>query len=278
MKHKSLYELAKTYQSVGIDTVFSENDLLCILSETQVPYYVSIVDSAFAAYRGEKGLTGYLALSLEEEGGSELESLDLQEAQECLLGIMHNKKEELDAVDLKALEESGVSFDEGTYPQFRNKQQYKVPWYISEQDEADLILILRGLLFAKEYFASYKKTKRTNSFSFWLDSLNLEETEKRDYIPTLVQKGDRFEVSARVLQDEAYGFYYPQAFFTNEERRLHYKRMRAKSGKILSLAIGMMVEPMLPSEGDQPIYPFFSLAYDPQSDHVLDVFLIENYE
>jgi hypothetical protein len=80
------------------------------------------------------------------------------------------------------------------------------------------------------------------------------------------------------LQDEAYGFYYPHAFFTNEERQLQYKRMRAKSGKILALAIGMMAEPMLPGEGDRPLYPFYSLAYDPQSHQVLDVFLVEDYE
>ncbi len=104
-------------------------------------------------------------------------------------------------------------FQRRCYPQFRIKEQYKVPWYISEKEEADLILILRGLLFAKEYFASYKKTKKTNTFSFWLDSLQLEETEKKEYIPTLEMKGDSFTVSVRVLQDEAYGFYYPQAFF-----------------------------------------------------------------
>jgi len=278
MKHTTLYELAKAYQDASIDSVFSENDLICILSEEQIPYYVSVVDSAFAAYRGEKGLTGYLALSLQEESASEMEIMDLQEAQECLLSIMRTERDNLEESDLKAIEESGVSFTEGSYPQFRIKEQYKVPWYISEQEEKDLILILQGLLFAKEYFASYKKTRKTNTFSFWLDSLKLEETEKKEYIPTLEKKGDGFEVSARVLQDEAYGFYYPHAFFTNEERQLQYKRMRAKSGKILALAIGMMAEPMLPGEGDRPLYPFYSLAYDPQSHQVLDVFLVEDYE
>ncbi len=92
MKHTTLYELAKAYQEASIDSVFSENDLICILSEEQIPYYVSVVDSAFAAYRGEKGLTGYLALSLQDEGISEMENLDLQEAQECLLGIMRTKR------------------------------------------------------------------------------------------------------------------------------------------------------------------------------------------
>lgn len=278
MKHTTLYELDKAYQDASIDSVFSENDLICILSEEQIPYYVSVVDSAFAAYRGEKGLTGYLALSLQEESASEMEIMDLQEAQECLLSIMRTERDNLEESDLKAIEESGVSFTEGSYPQFRIKEQYKVPWYISEQEEKDLILILQGLLFAKEYFASYKKTRKTNTFSFWLDSLKLEETEKKEYIPTLEKKGDSFEVSARVLQDEAYGFYYPHAFFTNEERQLQYKRMRAKSGKILALAIGMMAEPMLPGEGDRPLYPFYSLAYDPQSHQVLDVFLVEDYE
>ena len=278
MKHTTLYELAKAYQDASIDSVFSENDLICILSEEQIPYYVSVVDSAFAAYRGEKGLTGYLALSLQDEGVSEMENLDLQEAQECLLGIMRTEKDNLEESDLKAAKESGVSFSEDAYPQFRIKEQYKVPWYISEKDEADLILILRGLLFAKEYFASYKKTKKTNTFSFWLDSLQLEETDKKEYIPTLEKKGDSFSVSVRVLQDEAYGFYYPQAFFTNEDRQLQYKRMKAKPGKIMALAIGMMIEPMLPGEGERPVYPFYSLAYDPQSHQVLDVFLVEDYE
>lgn len=278
MKHSTLYELARGYQEAAIDSVFSENDLICIISEAQVPYYISIVDSAFAAYRGEKGLTGYLALSLEDEEDSELESLDLQEAQDCLLGIMRSRKEELEESDLKAIEESGVSFTEDAYPQFRSKEQYKVPWYISNEEERDLILILRGLLFAKEYFAAYKKTRKTNTFSFWLDSLDLEETTRREYIPTLEKQGDGFSVTARVLQDEAYGFYYPQAFFTNEERQLQYKRMRAKPGKILSLAIGMMIQPMLPSEGDRPLYPIYALSYDPQSHQILDVFLVEDYE
>jgi len=54
--------------------------------------------------------------------------------------------------------------------------------------------------------------------------------------------------------------------------------MKAKSGKVLALAIGSMPQAMLPTEGERPVYPIYSLAYNPQNHQILDVFLIEDYE
>ena len=276
--NKTLYSLAKAYKEDYLDSVFSENDLICILSSRGVPYYVSIVENAFAAYRGEKGLTGYLALSLQEDDASELEYIDLQQAQECLLGIMGNDASELEEADRKAVEESGVDFGDAGLPQFRSKLQYQFPWYITEEETEDLILIMRALLFAKGYFAAFNKKSKTNSFSFWLDSLGLKDQAKKEYMPCITKEGDGFTVTTRVLQDEAYGFTYPQAYFTNEERKLAFKRMRAKPGKVYYYMIGLLPEPMMGQKSERPVYPIFSLIYDPQSHMILDVYIVEDYE
>lgn len=276
--NKTLFSLAKMYGEASLDTVFSENDLICILNNQGVPYYVSIVENAFAAYRGEKGLTGYLALSLQEDEASELEYVDLQQSQECLLGIMGNAATELDPTDLKAVEESGVSFGEAGLPQFRSKLQYQFPWYITDEEAEDLIFIMRSLLFAKEYFSTFKKHGKASSFSAWLDSLGLKDQETKEYLPCIQAEGEGFAVTTRILQDEAYGFSYPQAYFTNEERKLVFKRMRAKPGKVYYYAIGLLPEPMMGQKSERPLYPIYSLIYDPQSHMILDVYIVEDYE
>jgi len=90
MDTHTLYSLAKVYSDAAVSSVFSENDLICVIAEDKTPYYVSLVDSAFAAYRGEKGLTGYLALSLSDDESDSLEYLEMEQAQECLLCILNN--------------------------------------------------------------------------------------------------------------------------------------------------------------------------------------------
>lgn len=278
MDTHTLYSLAKAYTEAAIASVFSENDLICVIAADKTPYYVSLVDSAFAAYRGEKGLTGYLALSLADEQNKSLEYMEMEQEQECLLCLLNNGRENLEDADYQSMVESGVPFEEGMYPQFRSKLQYRYPWYIEDGDGQDLILIMRALIFAKEYFASYKKTSTTNSFSYWLDALGLKESGGKEYIPCIEEQEGRFVVSARILQDEAYGFSYPQAFFTNEEKQRSYKRMRAKPGKILYVATGMLPEPMLGEKGGRPVFPIYQLVFDPQSHQILDIFMVENYE
>ncbi|MGE4583127.1 MAG: hypothetical protein AB7C91_00610 [Sphaerochaeta sp.] len=278
MNHTPLYALAKAYMQAGLDEIFSENDLICVVAEDGTPYYVSIAQNAFAAYRGEKGLTGYLALSLEEESASDLAFMDLQQAQECLLALLDAHSEDLEEQELAQINESNVAFEEGSYPQFRSKLQYQYPWYLSEAEQRDLCLILEAMLFAKTYFADYKKQSKHQSFSYWLDSLRLEESETHEYIPCLQKAGEDFTVTARVLQDEAYGFSYPQAYFTDEEKQLYYKRMKAKPGKVYYHAIGLLSEAMMPEKGERPVFPIFSMVYDPQLHQILDVFLVEDYD
>jgi hypothetical protein len=277
MTQRQLYELAKAYADARLQEVFSENDLICIVGEQGVPYYVSIVANAFAAYRGERGLTGYLALALEDDQTPMLESMELDHAQECLLCIFTDDREELDEADRSALTASGVLFD-GHYPQFRSKQQYCYPWYISEQEEQDLVMVIKGLLFAKEYLAPFGKTQRSASLQPWLDSLNLTEGDSREYLPCFTVNENSFDATARLLQDEAYGFVFPQAFFTNEERQLHFKRMKSRGGEILYYITGIIPEPTLSRQGERPIFPTFSIAYDPHGDRILTFSMVEEYE
>lgn len=278
MDTHTLYSLAKAYTDAAVASVFSENDLMCVIAQDKTPYYVSLVDSAFAAYRGEKGLTGYLALSLSDEQSDSFEYMEMEQEQECLLCLLNNTRQDIEDADYQAIVESGVPFEDGMYPQFRSKLQYRYPWYIEESEGSDLILILRAVLFAKEYFASYKKTGKTNSFSYWLDSLNLKESSDKEYIPCIEERDGTFIVTAKILQDEAYGFSYPQAFFTDEEKQRTYKRMRSKPGKILYVATGMLPEPLLGEKGGRPLFPIFQLVYDPQAHQILDIFMVEDYE
>lgn len=278
MDTHTLYSLAKVYSDAAVSSVFSENDLICVIAEDKTPYYVSLVDATFAAYRGEKGLTGYLALSLSDDESDSLEYLEMEQVQECLLCLLNNSREDIEDADYQAIVESGVFFEDGMYPQFRSKLQYQYPWYIEQDEAKDLILIFRAILFAKEYFASYKKTSKTNSFSHWLDSLNLKESGGKEYIPCIEEQDGAFVVTAKILQDESYGFSYPQAFFTNEEKQRYYKRMRSKPGKILYTATGMLPEPMLGENGARPLFPIYQLIYDPQDHQILDIFIVEDYE
>lgn len=117
MDTHTLYSLAKVYTESAVSSVFSENDLICIIAEDKTPYYVSLVDSAFAAYRGEKGLTGYLALSLSDEQTDSFEYMEMEQEQECLLCLFNNSREDIEEADYQAIVDSGVSFDDGMYPQ-----------------------------------------------------------------------------------------------------------------------------------------------------------------
>ena len=110
MDTHTLYSLAKVYTESAVSSVFSENDLICIIAEDKTPYYVSLVDSAFAAYRGEKGLTGYLALSLSDEQTDSFEYMEMEQEQECLLCLLNNGREDIEEADYQAIVDSGVCF------------------------------------------------------------------------------------------------------------------------------------------------------------------------
>lgn len=274
---RRLYEVAKAYSEAAISDVFAESDLICIRTPDDVPYYVSVVSNAFAAYKGEVGLTGYLSMAFLDDESSLFEAMELEQAQECLLAIFTDEREELETRDRETIEASGVPFD-GGYPQFRFKQQYRYPWYIDGRDEEDLILIMEGLLFAKEYFASHGKRKQSDSFSPWLETMGVSQSDGKEYLPSLAREGERFGVTSLVLQDEAYGFVFPQAFFTDEERQLHFKRMKAKAGKILYYITGIIPEPIRGDADERPLYPTYAITYDPQSDQILDFAMVEDYE
>lgn len=274
---KDLYEAAKAYDEANLPDVFSESDLICVIGQSGEPYYVSIVSNAFAAYKGEAGLTGYLALAFSDDDDPTYEAMELDLAQECLLAIFTEDLDELETEDRKTLTASGVSFN-ASVPQFRFKKQYHYPWYIEESDRSDLTLIMEALVYAKEYFGRYGKTKQSDSLIKWLDELGLEESDKKEYVPCLERDEKGFSVTARVLQDESYGFIFPQAFFTNEERQLHFKRMKAQPGKILYYITGILPNPLMGTLDTRPVYPTFALAYDPQTDQILNLSMVEDYE
>lgn len=275
----TLYQLAKTYHDEAIGEVFSENDLICVINDKQMPYYVNIEDNAFAAYRGEKGLSGYLALSLTpEEEEFSLDHMDLEHQQDCLFMIGEQTLADLELADQEAIKKSSVDFSQGFFPQFRSKAQYAYPVPVTAEEEQDLILIFRALLYAKEYFAKFKKKSKTNSFFSWLEEQNLEDIEGQEYFPTLIAEGGSFAVSAKLLEDDAYGFYYPQAFFTDEEKQVYYKRLKPKVGKILYIAIGVMPYPVLSEKDKKIVFPMYQVVYDPQTDEILDLFMVEDYD
>ena len=272
-----LYEVAKAYSEAGLDTVFSEYDLICVRTPGGISYYVSIVPDAIAAYKGEVGLTSYLTMANSDEETSPVEMIDLQLAQEFLLAVFDDDRELLEEHDLAAMEKSGVPFTAG-FPQFRFKAQYRYPQPLSKSDEEEMLFIMEALLFAKEYFSGHQKTKRSDSFTPWLDSLGLIESMEAEYLPCLSREGEGFSVTSYLLEYEAYGVPFPQAFFTNEERQQHFKRMKVKRGKILYYITGIMAEPVMGQFIKEPLFPAFAIAFDPQGDQILDFQMVEDYE
>ena len=275
--NKRLYEVAKAYREAALDEVFSEYDLICVRTPGGISYYVSIVPDAIAAYRGEVGLTSYLTMANSDEETAPSEMIDLQLAQEFLLAVFEDERELLEEHDREAMEASGVPFT-AAFPQFRFKAQYRYPQPLSKGDEDDMILIMEALLFAKEYFSGHHKTKRSDSFTPWLESLGLIESVGVEYLPCLMREGERFTVTGYVLEDEEYGVSFPQAFFTNEERQQHFKRMKVKRGKILYYITGTMAEPVIGVRIKEPLFPVFAIAFDPQGDQILDFMMVEDYE
>ncbi|NCC63540.1 MAG: hypothetical protein EOM15_02640 [Spirochaetia bacterium] len=274
----SLYQLAKAFQDAAVSSVFSENDLICVINAKQVPYYVSLADNALAAYKGERGLRGYLEISFSDDDLSDIEYLELQHQQQCLLMLHEDSLTDLEKEAQQAILESKVSFAKGQYPSFHSKAPYAYIVPLSKEEEEDLVLILRALLYAKEYFSEYKKTDKNNSFFHWLEKQGLDDVQRREYLPTIKADGDSFIVTAEVLDDEAYGVYYPQAFFTDEERQLQYKRLKPKAGKIFYIAIGVLPNPVLSEKDRRIIFPMYQVVYDPVADQVLDLYMVEDYE
>ncbi len=275
--NKRLYEVAKACIEASLSDVFSEFDLIGVRSKEGIPYYVTIVSNAIAAYRGEAGLTGYLALAMLDEESSALEQIEIDLSQEALLAIFTDEQEELEEEDRKALRASGVSFTDAV-PQFRLKERYRYPWRLSRSDEEDMILIMEALLFAKEYFASFEKKRQSDSFGPWLDSLGIAEEVGREWLPCVSKEGEGFVITARLLIEENFGFVYPQAYFRDEERQLHFKRLKARRGKILYYITGTMVEPVLGQRDERPLFPTYAITFDPQTDQILDFLMVEDYE
>lgn len=281
METKAFYSLIKEYQEAEVDMVFSENDLFAIELEDKSPAYVSIVEDALALYLGQRGITGYLRLCFLDPDATALEKNETENSQECFILTLNNAKEELEPEDLKAIEESGIEFAEGFYPMVRVKRQYRFPWFLEEGEQQSFALALRGILFAKAYVAQFGKVGKTNSLVPWLESLGLDDIEKREYYPYFKQTGkenDVFTVEARELSDDDYGVEYPQARLTNEEKLTRYKRMKAKPGKILYVATFLMHEPLRHEKGGAPVFPVAYLLFDPQKHIILDLHMVDDYE
>lgn len=278
MSVTKLYELAKIYDEAGIDQVFSENDLLCVELPSGAHAYVSIVEGAIAAYLDEKGLRGYLNLCFQDPEAPVLERAELENAQECYLLILGNKLEDLEEEDKKAVVESSVVFEEGALPQFRIKREFRMPWYLDEAGQEDMIHLLQALLFAKDYFSAFGKKSRTNSLNPWLESLKIEDSEEVEYMPLLRFVDGTFQVFPKPMEDDLYAVEFPQARLTNEEKVLDFKRMKAKPGKVMYCATGVFPEPLLSPKSPVPLFPVYSLFYDPQNHQVLDILMVEDYD
>lgn len=281
METKEFYSLVKEYQEAQVDTVFSENDLFAIELEDQSPAYASVVEDALAIYLGEKGITGYLRLCFLDPDSTPLEKLETENSQECFILTLNNAKEELEPEDLKGIEESGVEFAQGFYPMVRVKRQYRFPWFLTAGERQSFALALRGILFAKTYVAQFGKVSKTNSLTPWLESLGLDDIEKREYFPYFKQaknEKDLFTVEARELSDDDYGVEYPQARLTNEEMLSLYKRMKAKPGKILYVATFLLPEPFKDAKGGPPVFPVAYMLFDPQKHVMLDLHMVDDYE
>lgn len=281
METKELYSLIKEYQQAQVDMVFSENDLFAIELQDKTPAYASIVEDALALYLGQRGITGYLRLCFLDPDTAPLEKHEVQNSQECFILTLNNTREELEPEDLKAIEESGIEFAEGSYPMVRIKRQYRFPWFLSDKEQQSFALALRGILFAKTYVAQFGKVSKTNSLTPWLESLGLDDIEKREYYPYFKQaksEKEGFSVEARELSDDDYGVEYPQARLTNEEKLSLYRRMKAKPGKILYVTTFLLPEPFKNEKGGAPVFPVAYMLFDPQKHVMLDLHVIDDYE
>ena len=282
METKEFYSLIKEYQEAQVDTVFSENDLFAIELEDKSPAYASIVEDALALYLGEKGITGYLRLCfLDPDTTKPLEKNEVENSQECFILTLNNTSEDLQPEDLAAIKESGIEFADGSYPMVRSKRQFRFPWFLTEEEQQSFALALRGILFAKTYVAQFGKVGKTNSLTPWLESLGLDDIEKREYYPYFKQAKDEkelFTVEARELSDDDYGVEYPQARLTNEEKLSLYRRMKAKPGKILYVATFLLPEPFKDAKGGAPIFPVAYMLFDPQKHVMLDLHMVDDYE
>lgn len=281
MKTKEFYSLIKEYQQAQVDTVFSENDLFAIELEDKSPAYASIVEDALALYLGEKGITGYLRLCFLDPDIPDLEKHEVENSQECFILTLNNNKEDMEPEDLAAITESGLVFDDGSYPMVRVKRQYRFPWFLTEEERQSFALALRGILFAKTYVAQFGKISKNNSLTPWLESLGLQDIDKREYFPYFKQAGDgkeQFTVEARELSDDDYGVEYPQARLTNEDKLTLFKRMKAKPGKILYVATFLLPEPFKDAKGGAPVFPVAYMLFDPQKHVMLDLHMVEDYE
>lgn len=278
MPSKELYLLAKEYQECEIDRVFSENDLFAVEMNDGTPCYVSIVEGGLAGYLGKKGLSAYLRLCLEESDESPLAMAELENSQECYLLTLNNTKEDLEEKEWAEIEASGLSFDEGSLPQFRTKLQYRFPWYLEEVDEKNLMVLLKAILYAKTYFSKFGKETKDSSLNPWLESLGLEDVATTEYIPYFQQSGDSFTVSARILPDDAYSTEYPQAELRNEAVVQEFRLMKAKQGRVLYYVTFLFPDPVLSPKSPSPVFPVVEMLYDPQKHDLLDVYMVEDYE
>jgi len=281
METKEFYSLIKEYQEAQVDTVFSENDLFAIEQEDKSPAYASIVEDALALYLGEKGITGYLRLCFLDPDATPLEKHETENSQECFILTLNNNSEDLQPEDLAAIKESEIQFEEGFYPMLRVKRQFRFPWFLTDEERQSFALALRGILFAKTYVAQFGKISKTNSLTPWLESLGLDDIEKREYYPYFKQvKNEKevFTVEARELSDDDYGVEYPQARLTNEDKLSLYKRMKAKPGKILYVATFLLPEPFKDAKGGAPVFPVAYMLFDPQKHVMLDLHMVDDYE
>lgn len=281
MTNKELYTLIHEYQQEGFEHIFSEDDLFAVALPDKTVAYVSIMEDALALYIGEYGLRGYLNLCYLDPDAPMREKVEVDADLECYILRLDRNKEHLDEEELRDIEESGVGFEQGHFPKVEIQRRYRLPWKLTESEKENFAVALQGILFAKDYVAQFGKTTRASSLTAWLESMALEDSENREYYPLLIpseEKAGHFTVEARELSLNLLEEEFPQARLTNETKLTHYRRMKAKVGKVFYIATFVLEDPIEDPQGGAPIFPICYLLYDPQEREVLDFFLVIDYE
>jgi hypothetical protein len=142
-----LYEAARRYRAAKPWRVLADSDLVAVTDPaTGVDYYCSVMGNAgmefgLLAFRGERGLRCYVELAEE--------SIDRRDLAFRLdgLAVEFGPKRILDKEDLRVVGELGLTLrGKHAWPQFRNHDPGRVPWYLTPRDAGTLIVCLEQVV------------------------------------------------------------------------------------------------------------------------------------
>ncbi|MBK5200220.1 MAG: hypothetical protein JJE21_01660 [Spirochaetaceae bacterium] len=268
-----IWEFLGTNDIFALDIDMTRYYIYC--SNTEIPLSIRIM-------KGIDGLKSLTSLfEFDDEPKNELENFESFMTLNCMELNLFLPVDMDEATKAEILNQ-GFEIDENSYnPLYSVAEKNTLRRNLIDEEEVVFGKILEALIKSKTYFSKFGKISATTTFQPWFDSLNLEDSDKIDYIPCAKidnesisfspEPFDWFDLAPKKDNDPVIEV--PSVLV--EE----VKKEKKNYGEVFDFTIYLLPAPYTTKEGGKPQYPYCFLLRNIKTMEIVDLklgFHLEN--